>query len=99
MREMAAQAYEIQRARYREEDFDFNGEIPSEKIEQYCVTEEKGEKLLRAAFSNMGLSGRSCNRILRVARTAADLDGSEKIREEHLAEAIGYRSMDKHYRI
>ncbi|MBS6194753.1 MAG: YifB family Mg chelatase-like AAA ATPase [Clostridiales bacterium] len=97
MREMAFQAHERQQKRYREEAFSFNGEIPPEKIRQYCVTEEKGEQLLKEAFSGLGLSGRACNRILRVARTAADLEGSERIREEHLAEAIGYRSIDKQY--
>lgn len=97
MRELAAEAQEMQKERYQEEAFCFNGEIPPEKIEQYCTTDAKGEKLLREAFSNLGLSGRACNRILKVARTAADLEGSERIQEQHLAEAIGYRSMDKQY--
>ena len=55
------------------------------------------ERLLEMAFKNLELTGRACNRILKVARTAADLDGAEKIEEIHMAEAIGYRSIDKRY--
>lgn len=97
MRRMAENAYEVQKWRYRGEGFRFNGEIPAEKIENYCVTEPGAEELLKYAFSELKLTGRGCSRILKVARTAADLEGSEKIREEHMAEAIGYRSLDKRY--
>lgn len=97
MRQMAGEALKIQEERYRKENFRFNGEIPAEKIEEYCVTEPEAEALLKYAFAELGLTGRGCSRILRVARTAADLSGSEKIREEHMAEAIGYRSLDKQY--
>lgn len=97
MKKKASKAQKIQEERYREENFRFNGEIPSEKIEKYCITETAAENLLRNAFSRLGLTGRGCSRILKVARTAADLEGSEKIREEHMAEALGYRSLDKQY--
>jgi magnesium chelatase family protein len=97
MRKIAYRTQQIQKERYQEEEFRFNGEIPAEKIFRYCVTEPAAEKLLKEAFSRLGLSGRGCNRILRVARTAADIDESAYIREEHMAEAIGYRSMDKQY--
>ena len=97
MKKMAEEAQKIQKERYRKENFCFNGEIPPEKIYQYCVTEEKGERLLQKVFLQYGLTGRACNRILRVARTAADLEGSSLIREEHIAEAVEYRSIDKKY--
>lgn len=97
MKKMAEKAQNIQKIRYSKEDFTFNGEIPPEKISQYCRINAEGEKLLKEAFSQMHLSGRACNRILRVARTAADLEESEMIREEHIGEAIGFRSMDKSY--
>lgn len=97
MKKKASMAQEIQKERYRKENFSFNGEIPPEKIYQYCETEEKGEKLLQRVFNQYGLTGRACNRILRVARTAADLEGSSVIREEHIAEAVEYRSIDKKY--
>lgn len=97
MKIQVSEAQKIQKERYRKENFQFNGEIPPEKISQYCVTDGAGEKLLQAAFTDLGISGRACNRILRVAKTAADLAGSEIIREEHVGEAIGFRSMDKQY--
>ncbi len=97
MRELAYRAHEMQKERFQGEMFQFNGEIPAEKISKYCVTHPDAEKLLEMAFRNMELTGRACNRILKVARTAADLDGAEKIEEIHMAEAIGYRSMDKRY--
>lgn len=95
MKEQAQAAQKLQEERYKEESFRFNGEIPPEKIARYCVVEEKGEKLLREAFHDLKLSGRACNRILRVARTAADLEASEIIQEKHIGEAVGFRSMDR----
>lgn len=97
MRQMVEAAHQIQRDRYKEEIFRFNGEIPPEKITRYCKTKPAAEDVLKEAFGRLGLSGRACNRILRTARTAADLDGSEQIEEEHMAEAVGYRSLDKKY--
>ena len=97
MRALAHQAHEMQKERFKEELFRFNGEIPADKISQYCVTHPAAEKLLKMAFRNLDITGRACNRILKVARTAADLDGADKIEEIHMAEAIGYRSMDKRY--
>ena len=61
---------------------------------QFCTLSPEGEELMRDAFDTMGLSARSHDRILRVARTIADLDGSEEIGVEHIAEAIQYRSFD-----
>ena len=74
----------------------YNSQIPPGEIAAYCKTSEGAEKMLQGAFESLHLSGRACNRILRVARTAADLDGKERIEEEEIAEAIGYRSFDKH---
>ena len=65
-----------------------------EKDRHVCVLDAESEELMRGAFEAMGLSARSYDRILRVARTIADLDGSEEIRSDHLAEAIQYRSYD-----
>ena len=61
---------------------------------EYCALDEAGEKLLRGAFQRMGLTARSHDRILRVARTIADLEGEERISGAHLAEAIQYRNTD-----
>ncbi len=97
MREFTEKAHKIQKERFKGELFQFNSQIPVEKISKYCVTKPSAEKLLEMAFKNLELTGRACNRILKVARTAADLDGAEKIEEIHMAEAIGYRSIDKRY--
>ena len=61
-------------------------------IGRYCKLDEAGERLMQGAFDRLGLTGRSHDRILRMARTIADLDGAEHIEANHLAEAIQYRS-------
>ena len=66
--------------------------MPPPTIGQSWALDEAGEKLMRGAFERLGLTGRSHDRILRMARTIADLDASEQIRPAHLAEAIQYRS-------
>lgn len=68
-----------------------------EEIRQYCMLEEKETTFLENAFGRLNLSARAYYRILRVARTIADLDESEKIREIHLAEALNYRMAGNHY--
>lgn len=95
MRTQVYKAWAIQRERFREEAFSFNGEIPSEKIRRYCKTDRKAERILELSFEQMELGGRGCHRILRVARTAADLEGSQLIQENHMAEAVSYRMMTK----
>ena len=62
------------------------------EIRQFCALDDEGQALMKGAYEHMGLTARSYDRILRVARTIADLDGSEHIRPEHIAEAIQYRS-------
>ncbi len=72
-----------------------NAQIPPKLLPVYCPLPEAGTQLLRTAMEKLGLSARAYDRILKVSRTIADLDNSESIRTEHLAEAIQYRSLDR----
>lgn len=74
-----------------------NANMSPAMMRKYCVPDEAGSNLLRAAFENIGLSARGHDRILKVARTIADLDGMDQINEDHIAEAIMYRSLDRKY--
>lgn len=64
-------------------------------LKQHAIPSKRGQGLLRMAADRLGFSGRAYHRILRVARTIADLDGAEKITEKHIAEAVGYRVLDR----
>ena len=85
-------ARERQRERYAGLGFDANARMTPAAMEEYCALDDAGSALMRSAFDALGLTARSYDRILRVARTIADLAGSERIRPEHLAEAIQYRT-------
>jgi len=87
-------AREIQRRRFSDDGSMSNSRILPKALRQHCALDEEGEGLMKAAFDSMGLSARSYDRILRVARTIADLEGSETIQSQHLAEAIQYRTYD-----
>ena len=74
-----------------------NAQLDAAMIRKYCVADEGAQVLLRTAYERMGLSARGYDRIMRVARTIADLSGAEIIGAPHVAEAIQYRSLDKKY--
>lgn len=90
-------ARKIQLERYKEYNIFSNAELTPNLIEKYCRLDKKGKQILQNAFDTLGLSARAYGRILKVARTIADLDGKEKINVNHLAEAIQYRSLDRKY--
>lgn len=69
--------------------------MPGNKIKDICTINELGTELLKNAMQKLNLSARAYDRILKVARTIADLDNSNEIKTEHLAEAIQYRSLDR----
>ena len=90
-------ARKIQQERYCEYGIYSNSELTPTLIEKYCKLDDNCRKLLQNAFEKLGLSARAYSRIIKVARTIADLDGKENIEMNHLAEAIGYRSLDRKY--
>lgn len=99
IKKRVVKAHEIQLQRYKKEGIFFNAQLNAAQVEKYCVLGEAEQKLLKAAFSSMDLSARAYHKILKVARTAADLDGSEEITVRHLAEVLQYRSLDRKYMI
>jgi len=72
-----------------------NAQMRAAEMHEYCRLDQEGQRLLGLAVNRFGLSARAYDRILRMARTIADLDGSESIRPEHLSEAIQYRTLDR----
>lgn len=90
-------ARNIQKERYKEEGIFSNSELTPSMIEKYCKLDNSGKIILRNAFDKLGLSARAHGRILKVARTIADLDGCDNILDKHLLEAVQYRSLDKKY--
>ncbi len=97
IRKRVNKAREIQRERYKHENIFTNAELTPSLIEKYCELDSVNKKTLEKAFERLGLSIRAYNRILKVSRTIADLENSNQIKEEHLAEAIQYRSLDRKY--
>ena len=88
------QARAIQATRFQGTGISCNAQMTPDQIARFCALDAAGDALMSQAFDRMGLSARSHDRILRVARTIADLDGAEAIAPDHLAEAIQYRNTD-----
>lgn len=90
-------ARKIQIERYKNENIYSNSSLTPKLINKYCKLDVESKKILQTAFEKMGLSARAYSRILKVARTIADLDEKSNIQKIHIAEAIQYRSLDKKY--
>lgn len=88
-------ARDIQLNRYKNTSIHNNAQMSSKKLEKYCKIEQEAGQLLKIAMERLNLSARAYTRILKVARTIADLDISEHIQTRHIAEAIQYRSLDR----
>lgn len=96
IRERVMKARTIQDKRFEGNDtLHFNAQMSPNMVRQICVIDEIGQVLIKRAMEKLGLSARAYDRILKVARTIADLENSESIEAEHLAEAIHYRSLDR----
>lgn len=97
IRERVAGARKIQMERYHGQRIWFNSQLTPRNIMKYCRLGPKEQELLEQAFVKMNLTARAYHRILKVARTIADLEGSEQIGTKHISEAICYRSIDQKY--
>lgn len=97
IRARVVRTQEIQKMRYRGENFCFNSHIPSSRIFEYCKLEKKQEIYMEQMYDKLNLTARTYHKILRVARTLADMDESEQIKMSHLNEALCYRNIDKKF--
>ena len=97
MRKRVNRARALQQKRFAGLELYANGQMTPAQTRQFCRLNEEGRRLLEGAFSALGLSARAYDKILRVARSVADLDGSETIEVPHLAEAIQFRSLDRKF--
>lgn len=90
-------ARKIQKERYKEDGIFSNADLTPKLLEKYCKLDNESRNLLKKSFEKLGLSARAYGRILKVARTIADLAGEENVKKQHIAEAIQYRSLDRKY--
>ncbi len=90
-------ARQIQHKRFENSEIYSNSKMTDQHLKEYCKLSFESDQMLRHAFEKLNLSARAYNRILKVARTIADLDGCENIMDDHIIEAISYRALDKKY--
>ena len=95
VRRRVVKAREIQTARLKPEGLSCNAQLKAKQMREYCALDTGASDLLKAAINQFSLSARAYDRILKVARTVADLDTSENIQLHHIAEAINYRTLDR----
>jgi magnesium chelatase family protein len=95
MREQVVRVRGVQQQRFGPGSVTLNGRMSTRQLRRHCELDDAGRKVLQAAMEGLGLSARAHDRILRVARTVADLEGSDRLEAQHVVEAIGYRSLDR----
>lgn len=97
IRKRVLACHQLQCERYKEEAFFHNGQIPAARMEEYCYLGTQEKNYMENVFHKLDLTGRSYHKILRVARTIADMEESKEIRVKHLMEAVCYRSISEKY--
>lgn len=97
IKERVERAHEIQKKRYQNEPFRYNGELGAREIKKYCAIRDKESDFMEAVFQKLGISARAYHKILKTARTIADLEGGGEIGISHLSEAVCYRMADQKY--
>ena len=98
VRKRVNNARKVQLARYQELDGIYcNAQTETNLIRKICMINDESKALLKTAITRLGLSARAYDRILKVSRTIADLEGASEISSTHISEAIGYRNLDRNY--
>ena len=97
IRERVQRARHIQQERFAQAPIYCNANMESRHLREFCKVEDAAQELMRVAITQLGLSARAYDRILKVARTIADLAKSQTIEAEHVSEAIQYRSLDRSF--
>lgn len=97
IRERVVRARELQKERFQGTKYQFNGEIEAADMEKFCVLGEKEQQYMEQLYRSLDLSARAYHRILKVARTIADLAEAEEIKVEHLLEAAFYRPAQEYW--
>lgn len=97
IRSRVQEAYERQRKRFEGTGICYNSRIPSDRLAQYCPLDGRQRQYMEQIYSKLRLTARSYHKLLKVARTIADMDGQEQIRMRHLREAVCYRSLDESF--
>jgi magnesium chelatase family protein len=97
VRERVVKARERQEERFLDAEAHCNAQMGAQAVQSYCNPDESGMNLLKTASDRLGLSARGYTRILKVARTIADLEGASTISPEQVSEAIQYRSLDREW--
>lgn len=97
IRQRVLQARAIQNERYQDLEISYNAQMGPKEIEKYCELNTAAQNLIKMAMEKLNLSARAYDRILKVARTIADLDGQENLLPAHISEAIQYRSLDREF--
>lgn len=97
IRKRVNKARQVQNERYKDEKFNCNSRITAGEMARVCPMDDKAKTILHTAFDKMGLSARAYDKVLKVARTIADMEESEVIHSDHIAEAVQYRALDRKY--
>lgn len=95
IRKRVDMARDIQGGRQKSDGISFNAHLEPKELEMYCILDKEAEELLKLAILELGISARAYDKILKVSRTIADLDGKDIIEAHHISEAISYRSLDR----
>ncbi len=97
IRQRVLKARELQSQRYQDSDIHYNAQMGPREIEKYCALDDACKTLIKNAMEKLNLSARAYDRILKVARTIADLEGAAELQPHHISEAIQYRSLDREF--